>query len=170
MKLMFDCSYPRISNKIFKENDCFDFYRYANESIPTNMPESRGHEVSISMFVDADLAGDNSTRHSHTGVLIFINKAPIYWYINSQANVDASTFGEEFWAMKSGVKMFDAIRYKLQICEVPIDGSANVFCDNEAVYKNTVTPDSVLNNTNVLLPAIVSGRQCMILPSVLIRR
>ena len=27
---------------------------------------------------------------------------------------------------------------------VPITGSANVFYDNEAVYKNTITPESVL--------------------------
>jgi hypothetical protein len=27
---------------------------------------------------------------------------------------------------------------------IPIDGPANVFCDNEAVYKNTVMPESVL--------------------------
>ena len=27
---------------------------------------------------------------------------------------------------------------------LPIDGSANVLCDNEAVYKNTIIPDSVL--------------------------
>ena len=57
MRLMFDCSYPRTSYKIFKEYDWFDLYRYAKEAINNNMPESRGHEVSISMFVDADLAG-----------------------------------------------------------------------------------------------------------------
>jgi len=27
---------------------------------------------------------------------------------------------------------------------VPIDGAAGVFCDNEAVYKNTSMPDSTL--------------------------
>ena len=27
---------------------------------------------------------------------------------------------------------------------VPIDGSANVFCDNEAIYNYTITPDSGL--------------------------
>ena len=26
-----------------------------------------------------------------------------------------------------------------------IDGSDNVFCDNKAVYKNNITPESVLN-------------------------
>ena len=43
------------------------------------MPELRGHKVSVSVFVDADLSGDNSTRLIHTGVLIFINKADIHW-------------------------------------------------------------------------------------------
>ena len=27
---------------------------------------------------------------------------------------------------------------------VPLDGPANVYCDNEAVYKNTVCPESTL--------------------------
>ena len=27
---------------------------------------------------------------------------------------------------------------------IPVDGSASVFCDNEAVYKYTVMPESVL--------------------------
>ena len=28
---------------------------------------------------------------------------------------------------------------------IPIDGPANIFCNNEAVYKNTSMPDSQLN-------------------------
>jgi len=27
---------------------------------------------------------------------------------------------------------------------VPIDGATNIYCDNEAVYKNTAVPESVL--------------------------
>ena len=40
--------------------------------------------------------------------------------------------------------MIEALRYKLRMFGVPIDGAASVFCDNEAVYKNTVMPESVL--------------------------
>lgn len=40
--------------------------------------------------------------------------------------------------------MVKALRYKLRMFGVPIDGPADVFCDNEAVYINTVTPESVL--------------------------
>ena len=65
---MFNYIYPRISSKLFKEYKWFDFYRDAKEDIPPNMPESRVHEVSISMFVDSDLAVDKFARRSQVGV------------------------------------------------------------------------------------------------------
>ena len=68
--------------------------------------------------------------------------------MKSQENVEASTFGSEFCAMKAGVEMVEALRYTLQMFGVPIYGSANVFCDNDAVYKNTITPDSVLKKNH----------------------
>ena len=80
IRLILDFSYRRISSKIFKEYGWFDFYMDAKEAIPPNIPESRGHKASVSVFVYADLVGYKSTRRIHTGVLIFINKAPIYWY------------------------------------------------------------------------------------------
>ena len=58
--------------------------------------------------------------------------------------MEASTFGAEFRAMKTAVEMVEALRYKLRMFGVPLDGAASVFCDNEAVYKNTVLPESVL--------------------------
>ena len=47
--------------------------------------------------------------------------------------------------MKTAVELAEAIRYKLRMFGVPIDGPTSVFCDNEAVYKNTVLPESTLN-------------------------
>ena len=40
--------------------------------------------------------------------------------------------------------MIEALRYKLRMFGVPIDGATNVYCDNEAVYKNKVLPESTL--------------------------
>ena len=76
--------------------------------------------------------------------MIFINKAPIHWYSNNQPLVDTSTFITEFCAMKVGVDMVEALGYKLRMFGVTLDGAANIFCDNEAVYKNTVIPESTL--------------------------
>ena len=39
IRLIFNCSYPIISSKLFKEYDWFDFYRDAKEAIPPEMPE-----------------------------------------------------------------------------------------------------------------------------------
>ena len=112
------------------------------------MPETKGHAVSIFMFVYADLAGDKFTSRSQTGVLIFINKPPIYWYNNRQANIEASTFESEFCDMKAGVQMVEYLRKKLLLFGLPIDGSANVFCDNKVVYNKTTTTGSVLHKNN----------------------
>ena len=58
--------------------------------------------------------------------------------------MESSTFGAEFRAMKTAVEMVEALRYKLRMFGVPIDGPTNIFCDNEAVYQNTVVPESTL--------------------------
>ena len=144
-RLLFDSDYPQISPNKFKSYDWFDFYRDIKEATPPNMPEARGLFMSTSLFVDSDLAGDKSIRRSQTGILIFCNKAPIHWYSKQQPSVETSTFGAEFHAMKTAVELTEALRYKLRMFGVPIEGPTSVFCDNEAVYKNTVLPESTLN-------------------------
>ena len=89
----------------------------------------------ITCFVDANHAGDYSDRCSHTGILLFVNKDPIHWYSKKQSTVESSTSGAEFCAMKTAVEMVEALRYKLSMFNVPINGSCSVFYDNEAVYK-----------------------------------
>ena len=44
--------------------------------------------------------------------------------------------------------MLEALSYKLQMFGVPIYGSNNVLCDNEAVYRNTITLESILNKNH----------------------
>ena len=144
LRILFDSGIPKVNANWFKDYDWFDFYRDAKEAIPPNMPEARGRGVTITCFVDANHAGNQSDRRSQTGVLIFINKAPIHWFSKRQPTVEASTFGAEFCAMKTAIEMIETLRYKLRMFGVSIDGPANIFCDNEAVYKNTVIPESTL--------------------------
>ena len=47
-------------------------------------------------------------------------------------------------AMRIAVELVEALRYKLQMFGVPIEGPTNVFCDNEAVTKNVIFPESTL--------------------------
>jgi hypothetical protein len=98
----------------------------------------------MNVFVDADHAGNRVTRRSHTGILIYLNAAPILWYSKAQATVETSTFGSEFVAMRIAIEMIEALRYKLRMFGIPIDGPANVFCDNKSVVTNSTIPDSTL--------------------------
>jgi len=97
------------------------------------------------VFVDADHAGNRLTRRSHTGILIYLNSAPIIWYSKAQSMVETSTFGSEFVAMKTAVEMFDALCYKLRMFGIPIDGATNVFCNNQSFVTNSTIPDSTLH-------------------------
>ena len=58
--------------------------------------------------------------------------------------MESSTFGSEFVAMRNAIEQIEAFRYKLRMMGVPIDGATNVFCDNEAVFKNATKPESTL--------------------------
>jgi len=89
------------------------------------MPEPLGLPVEISCFVDADHAGNLLTRRSQSGVLIFLNRAPIVWYSKRQNTVESSTFGSEFVAMDS-TDLIVSLHYKLRMFGVPLTGAANV--------------------------------------------
>ena len=100
--------------------------------------------VNISAFVDANHASNVVTRRSHTGIFIFIQNAPIIWFSKKQNTVEAATFGSEFVALRICKEMIVALRYKLRMFGVPIEGPANVFCDNRGVVKNVSIPESTL--------------------------
>ena len=79
-RLFFDPDHPRISKDWFHKFDWVNFHKDAEEAVPLNAPEPRGREVGIHCFVDASHAADKVTRRSQTGILIFLNKAPIVFY------------------------------------------------------------------------------------------
>ena len=142
--LAFDPQHPDIDESRFVQCDWHDFYRDAKEPIPGDAPEARGNVVSTHCFVDADHAGNRVTRRSQSGILLFVNRAPVLWYSKRQNTVETSTFGSEFVAMRIAVELIEALRYKLRMFGVPIEGPTNVYCDNEAVTKNAIYPESTL--------------------------
>ena len=142
--MVFDDTIPTFDESRFKATDWSAYYPNASEVIPPNCPDARGNSVTTTCFVDADHAACRVTRRSHTGVIIYVNRAPIIWFSKRQNTVESSTFGSEFIAMRISIELVEALRYKLRMMGVPIDGSTNVFCDNEAVVKNSTVPESTL--------------------------
>jgi len=144
-RIVFDPKTPDIDERVFNSNaDWRDFYGDVQEEMPPNMPEPKGKSVTISCFVDANHAGNVITRRSHTGIIVYVQNVPIIWFSKRQNTVEASSFGSEFVALRTAKDIIVALRYKLRMFGVPIDGPANVFCDNNGVVKNTTIPESML--------------------------
>ena len=98
---MFDYKQIEISSGTFYYDPNWDdFYPDAKEEThPPKAPESRGPAEKLISYVDADHAGYVLTHRSHTGILHFINNAPINWYSRHQNTVESSTFRSEFNAL-----------------------------------------------------------------------
>jgi hypothetical protein len=107
--LVFDPNPVAWNESEFNEYDWTDFYKDAKELIPLNAPEPRGNAVQMNVFVDADHASNRVNRRSHTGILIYLNSAPISWYSKRQNTVESSTFGSEFVVMRIAVDQIEAI-------------------------------------------------------------
>ena len=142
--LVFNDIEPEFDDDQFRDADWKDMYPDAQEPIPPNAPEARGMHVNTTCFVDADHAGCRMTRRSHTGFIIFVNKAPIMWWSKRQNTVESSTFGSEYVALGQATDAIEGLRYKLRMMGVGVDGPTNVFCDIESVVKNSSTPESTL--------------------------
>lgn len=85
LSLYFDPSLPRIDYGMFKtmRNDFMEHYRDAEETMPYRMPMPRGRPITLTAFVDASHAANKKTRRSHTGYMVFLNRAPIMWYASN---------------------------------------------------------------------------------------
>jgi len=144
-RIVFDPTYPKIDDRCFKNVDWGDFYPEATDELPPDMPEPLGLPVEITCFMDADHAGNLLTHHSHSGVLIFLNKAPIIWYSKWQNMIKSSTVGSKFFAMCIATDLIISLCYRLRMFGVPLTGPVNVFCVNQGVVNNTTMPESVLS-------------------------
>ena len=141
-KVVLDPDY--VTHEEVEKPEWTEFYQDAEELLPPDMPEPLGHPVQMTTFVDSDHAGDKVTRRSRSGVLVFLNRAPIVWYSKKQNSIETSSFGSEFTAMKVGVEISEGLRYKLRMMGVPLVGCTHIKADNMSVVKNSSIPESML--------------------------
>ena len=107
--LVFDDTEPDLSGFHFKKCDWEAQYLGAKEPILNNAPKPLAHRVTTTCYIDASHVGCQVTHHSHTGVLIFVNRALIIWYSKQQNTVESSTFGSEFIVMKMVIELIEAL-------------------------------------------------------------
>jgi hypothetical protein len=148
-RIVYDPTTPSIDLSKFKLNqDWKVFYGNVKEAIPPNAPKPRGKPVVIRCYVDADHAGNQVTRRSRTGYLMFVNMALVSWYTKKQGSVEGASFGSEFVAMKTAVEANRALRYKLRMMGVPVDGPTYMYADNMSTIHNSSVPESKLKKKN----------------------
>ena len=122
-----------------KNHDWSDFYPNAKEDLPPSMPTPRAKQVSITFFCDANHAGDMITRRSQSGIIFYMNGAPITWYSKRQNTVESSTFGSEFIALRIGTEILKALRYKLRMMGIPLSEEPSVvWVDNIEEHEEMV--------------------------------
>jgi hypothetical protein len=130
----------------FIKTDWKSLYGDVEEMIPSDAPVPRGKDVDLCLFVDSDHAGEQSTRSSRTGFVIYLNMAPIVWFSKRQPTVESSVFVAEFFAMLNGIETCRGLHYKLRMMGVALSGPIFVYGDNMTVVHNTQRPESVLKN------------------------
>ncbi|KAI2503690.1 hypothetical protein MHU86_10750 [Fragilaria crotonensis] len=114
------------------------------------------------MFVDSNHAGDKRTQRSKTGLIIFLNMAPIVWFLKKEAKIKTSVFGAEFVRMKQGsMECRRGLRYKLRMMGVAISGLSYINGDNMSVIHNTTqqTDESVLKKKSNVICFTRSGKR-----------
>jgi hypothetical protein len=142
--MIFDHLPVNWEEEAFPKHDWSTLYADAKEELPPNMPETHGNPVQINCFTVADHAINRLTRRSHTGIIIFVNWAPVIWYSKAQNTIESSTFDSEFLATPIAIELVIALHYKLRMFGVPVEEATNLFVDNQSVVLNAATPTSVL--------------------------
>jgi hypothetical protein len=102
--VVFDPTNPDIDMRALIKTNWKPMYGGANEAIPPNAPVARGNAIDLRLFVDSDHTGDQLTRHSSTGFVIYLNMAPIVSFSKRQPTAESSVFGDEFVAMMNGIE------------------------------------------------------------------
>ena len=141
----------------------------ATQNLPHDMPEALGNSVYITCFVDADHAGNKIIRRSHSGILVYVNSAPIIWYSKRQNTVESSTFGSEIIAMKQATDMIEVLMYKLRMFGIPITSESRVLCDNESVVKTGTNLEARLakNHNSIAFHRV---RECVACKMIIMKR
>ncbi|OEU12249.1 hypothetical protein FRACYDRAFT_244510 [Fragilariopsis cylindrus CCMP1102] len=101
-----------------------------NEDIPNKSPDHcYGDPVKLTVYADADHAGNNVTRQSVTGILLPISNTPLVWISKRQRTVETSTFGSEMIAPQMAIDLIIGMRYKLQCLGIKVGKRSELLDD-----------------------------------------
>ena len=153
-EMVFDPTVPEINELDFEQKDwtASEFgHIKVQEDKPFNMPEARGMGFTMRTKVEADHSGESITMISRTGYLVYLNISLVYWLSKKHISVESSPFGSEFCAMKLCCEYIHGLRYNLLMMDIPVNGPAYVYGDNQSVLFNTSIPNSTLKKKSHII-------------------
>ena len=123
LTLHVDPNFPAVGESQFL-HDTSEFLKCccdAEEELPRKSPRPRGDPVVTTAFVGASHAANRVTRRSHSGHILFVNRAPVKWHSGRQNTVETSAFSSEFTAMKHCIEDIECSRFELRMFGIPFD-------------------------------------------------
>ena len=113
------------------------------------MPDPLVPPVQITCFLDKYHAGDQLTRRSYSGILIYINRALIIWYSKRQNTVEASLFRSEIICGSIVCEKVEALTNKLWMFGMRVEGLTNMYVYNGSVVKSSTMTESILKKRHL---------------------
>ena len=107
--IVFDHTAPCFDESHFQKCDWSEHCPDAEEPEPPGALELLGEPAAMTCFIDADHTGCWETRHSQTGILVFIQRALVVWCTKKQNTVKSAYFISEFCAMRVAVDLCVAL-------------------------------------------------------------
>ena len=136
-KILMNPSYMDIGKKFANcfnnKAECFKFYGYVKEKIMLDKTSVYGKPVEIAINVDTDNVGDKLTYYSHTGIIIFVNFAPILWYPKRQYTIKSSSFGSKVVDLRMDPELIKILHYKICMICVTLSGPTYSLVHNKEV-------------------------------------
>jgi hypothetical protein len=126
-------------------------YGDIKESLPENCPTPRGKSVCTTTYKGANLYHDMVMGRVVTGILHFINKAPIDWFSKKQSTMETATYGSEFSSAKMAIQQIQGLHTMLRYLGVPVDDTSYMFEDNRSVVTSSTIPNSQLGCRHLAL-------------------
>ncbi len=106
-----------------------DKYEPAATDSPVSLSSAPAH---ISVYCDADWAGDTDDRKSTTGCVVLLFGCPIFWMSKKQSTVALSTAEAEYMAISAALQEVKWLSQLLGELSCVVQKPIPVFSDNQA--------------------------------------
>lgn len=115
--------------------------RYLKATPNHGLLYQKSRNLQIRCYSDADHAGNQSNRRSTSGILVFLNRAPVCYRAQQQPVVSLSTTEAEYIAAAACVQELIWVKDFLEELGIATDGSPLFRCDNQSAIKLIKNPE-----------------------------